>query len=193
MKTWKPCSPAQRAELCEIIEIGFVINAGAFVFDRFPCRQQAQRIEAPMGKACEMFVCFGERERASDEGDIAMIAKVRREIGAAVRIGHLAIAAEIDAAQDHAAARPVGEPASFDIQPVETASHCATSHCEGPVKPPPSLARPMRTVQYACAGRLRFLRSSGHDGFREKAFAGSLAYNHGQASGWYQRTHGKFR
>ena len=86
------------------------------MLDGLPGRQQANAVEAPRAQARKMFVGFGNRERTADEGDLAMVGKVGREIGAAVRVGDFAIAAQIDAAQNDAARVLVDEPSSFNMQ-----------------------------------------------------------------------------
>ena len=64
---------------------------------------------APGFEPRKVFVGFGQRERAADETHRAMIGEIARMVGAAVGIGNLAVAAEIDAAQDDAPARRLDE------------------------------------------------------------------------------------
>ena len=86
------------------------------MLDRFPGREQAQAIEAPMLEPSEMFARFGERERSADERNVPMIVEIGRMVRAAVGIRHFAVAAQIDPAQDDAPALAVDEPASFDVE-----------------------------------------------------------------------------
>src|SRR5260370_31353883 len=85
------------------------------MLDRFPRSQHSKAIEAPRTQAREVFVGFANRKRTADEGDLAMVGKVGGKIGAAVRIRNLAIAAQIDAAQNDATPVLIDEPSSFNM------------------------------------------------------------------------------
>src|SRR5258708_39945231 len=87
------------------------------MLDCFPGGQQAQAVESPGAKAREMFVGVAERKGAADERDLAVVRKIRGEIGAAVGVGHLAIAAQVDPAQDDAPAALVNEPSPIQVEP----------------------------------------------------------------------------
>jgi len=104
------------ADGCEIVEIGFVEEARAGMFDGFPCRQQADAVETPMGEAAEMLVRFIERKGPPDEGNRTVIGKIRRMVRPAAGVRHLAVAAEIDAAQDDLTPVLVDEPISLDAK-----------------------------------------------------------------------------
>src|SRR5579863_8904042 len=86
------------------------------MLDRFPRGQHSKAIEAPRTQAREVFVSFANRKWTADEGDFAMVGEVGGKIGAAVRIGNFAIAAQIDAAQNDATPVFVNEPSSFNTQ-----------------------------------------------------------------------------
>jgi len=106
------------AERGEIVEIGRVVFPRTFMLDRFPGRQQSQAVEAPGLQAAEMLMRLGERKGTADEGDGPVIGKIARNVGVAVRReGHLAVAAEIDAAQDMRPAVLALEPLALDLQP----------------------------------------------------------------------------
>ena len=100
----------------DVIEIGLVMLAGSRMLDGLPSREQAHAVEAPMLQASEMFVRLGERKRPADEGNRAVVGKIGRMFGAAVRPWHFAIAAEIDAAQNDAPAGLVDKPTTLHVQ-----------------------------------------------------------------------------
>src|SRR5271170_1184919 len=64
-----------------------------------------------------MFAGLGNRKRTADERDFSMVGEAGSEISAAIGVGYLAIAAQVDAAQDDAPPVFVDEPSSFDVQP----------------------------------------------------------------------------
>jgi hypothetical protein len=86
------------------------------MLDGFPGGEKSQAIEAPCAQAREVLVSLGNRKRTADEGDLAMVGKVGGKIGAAVGVGNLAIAAQVDAAQNDPTPAFVDEPSSFDMQ-----------------------------------------------------------------------------
>src|SRR5271163_2159863 len=106
----------EAAQLGEVVQIVSVIVVRAAMLDCFPRGQQAQAVEAPRVQAREVLVRFGDRKRTADEGDLAMVAKTRGKIGAAVGVGDLTIAAQIYAAQDDSPPMLVNEPSPFDMQ-----------------------------------------------------------------------------
>ncbi len=71
-----------------------------------------------MRDAGEVNVDLVERCRAADEADRAVVGKIGLQVCVAVgRIGHLAVAAQVEAAQDHVAALAVDEPGTVDCDP----------------------------------------------------------------------------
>ena len=113
MKVYKDIEtifPCPTAELCIIVKIGRVIIARASMLDSFPGGQQPQTVKSPRGKPREMFVGFFHREWPTDKGHSAMIGEICRMVGAAIGVGHFAITAEIDAAQNGFAAFRIDEP-----------------------------------------------------------------------------------
>jgi hypothetical protein len=63
-----------------------------------------------------MFISLREWKRSPDERDFTMIGKVAGKVGPAVGIWNLAVAAEIDAAQDDASSRLIDEPSPLDME-----------------------------------------------------------------------------
>src|SRR5579872_2872930 len=91
------------AQFGKVIEVRGVVVAWSAMLDRLPRRQHPQAVESPRAQAREMFVRRRERKRPPDERDVAMVGKVGREISASIGIWDLAVAAEIDTAQNDAA------------------------------------------------------------------------------------------
>jgi hypothetical protein len=58
---------------CEVVEIGVIVSTGAGVLDRFPCRQKAQAVEAPVLQPRQMLVGVGEWKGTADERDRAVV------------------------------------------------------------------------------------------------------------------------
>src|ERR1700722_8115243 len=94
------------------------------MLDGFPRSQHSKAVEAPRTQAREVLVSFGNRKRTPEEGDLAMVGKIRGKISAAVRIRNFAIAAQIDAAQNDPSPVFVNEPSSFNMQSWQV--HCAS-------------------------------------------------------------------
>jgi hypothetical protein len=98
-----------------VVQIAFVVPAWSGVLDGLPRREQPEAIEAPMREADEMRVDFVERRRPADEADDPMVREVGRQMAMAIgRERHLAVAAEIYAAQDDLAALIIPETGTFD-------------------------------------------------------------------------------
>ena len=94
----------------EIIQVGFIIEAGAGMFDGLPGDQEAQEGEPPGAQAAEMLIGFSQGEGTPDKTDVNSILKARRVPGGASgNAGHLGTTAQIDAAQQRHAARRVDE------------------------------------------------------------------------------------
>src|SRR5690606_37665698 len=91
-------------EFGEVVEIGVVVTIGALMLDGFPGGQQPEAVEAPGLQPAEMLPRLCERKGPPDEGDRAVIREVGGDVGMPVRrVGHLAVAAEIDATQNASA------------------------------------------------------------------------------------------
>ena len=104
------------ANLREIVEIVSVVAARIRVLDRFPSREQAQAVEAPVPQAMKVLVGFPQRKRPADERYGAMVREIIRMAGAAVRKRNLAVTAEIYAAQHDLAILAVEETIADDPQ-----------------------------------------------------------------------------
>jgi hypothetical protein len=87
----------------EIVEIGRVVFAGTRMLHRLPRREQAQAVHTPATDAGQMLIRLFKGKGPPDETDSAVIRKIGWIVGAAIRIGHLAVSPQVETPkQDHA-------------------------------------------------------------------------------------------
>ena len=126
-----PASAA--ADLGKIIEIGFVIRPRRGVSDCFPRRQQPQAVEAPVRDPGKVAIDLGQRRWPPDEADIAVVGKIGRPPGLAIgREWHLAVTAQVDAAQDDLPAGAVSKTSAIDGDCIPVGHRLAPAFCSNP-------------------------------------------------------------